>query len=57
MVHVKVAVGRAEMIFEDGNDHDHARQEIPYTDFPLDFITLYTCWDQEKWVIMLPSEY
>jgi len=36
---------------------EHARQEIPYTDLPLDSITLYACWDQQNWVIMLPSEY
>jgi len=23
----------------------------------VDSITLYACWDQENWVIMLPSEY
>jgi hypothetical protein len=46
-----------DMIYEDGNSREHARQEIPYTDFPLDSITLYACWDQEHWVIMLPSEY
>jgi len=57
VVHVKVTEGRAVMIYEDGNDKEHARQEIPYTDFPLDSITLYACWDQENWVIMLPSEY
>ena len=57
VVQVKVTEGRAVMIYEDGNDHEHARQEIPYTDFPLDLITLYACWDQESWVIMLPSEY
>ena len=57
MVQVKVTDGRAVMIYEDGNDKEHARQEIPYTDFPLDSITLYACWDQENWVIMLPSEY
>ena len=34
-----------------------SRQEIPYTDFPMNSITLYACWDQENWVIMLPSEY
>jgi hypothetical protein len=28
----------AVMIFEDGNDLEHARQEIPYTDFPLNSI-------------------
>ena len=47
----------ALMVYEDGNGHEHARQEIPYTDFPLAEITLYTCWDGEHWVIMLPSEY
>ena len=52
-----LAEGRAVMIYEDGNDREHARQEIPYTDFPLDSITLYACWDGENWVIMLPSEY
>ena len=57
LVRVQVTEGRAVMIYEDGNDREHARQEIPYTDFPLDSITLYACWDQEHWVIMLPSEY
>jgi hypothetical protein len=57
LVRVQVTEGRAVMIYEDGNDREHARQEIPYTDFPLDPITLYACWDQEHWVIMLPSEY
>ena len=56
-VRVQVTEGRAVMIYEDGNDREHARQEIPYTDFPLNSITLYACWDQENWVIMLPSEY
>ena len=57
LVRVQVTEGRAVMIYEDGNSREHARQEIPYTDFPLDSITLYACWDQEHWVIMLPSEY
>ena len=57
LVRVQVTEGRAVMIYEDGNDKEHARQEIPYTDFPLNSITLYACWDQENWVIMLPSEY
>jgi len=57
LVRVHVTEGRAVMIYEDGNDREHARQEIPYTDFPLDSVTLYACWDQEHWVIMLPSEY
>ena len=57
LIRVQVTEGRAVMIYEDGNDIEHARQEIPYTDFPLSSITLYACWDQENWVIMLPSEY
>ena len=46
LVRVQVTDGRAVMIYEDGNDREHARQEIPYTDFPLDSVTLYACWDQ-----------
>jgi len=58
-VHVRVTVNgnRATMIYEDGNGHEHARQEIPYTDFPMNVISLYAGWDGEHWVIMLPSEY
>lgn len=56
-VRMTVDGNRATMIYEDGNDHELARQEIPYTDFALDNITLYACWDQQQWVIMLPSEY
>ena len=57
VVKTSVQQGRALMVYEDGNGHEHARQEIPYTDFPLAEITLYACWDGEHWVIMLPSEY
>ena len=57
LIRVQVSEGRAEMIYEDGNGHEHVRQAIPYTDFALSEITLYACWDQEHWVIMLPSEY
>ena len=57
LIRVQVSEGRAVMIYEDGNGLEHARQAIPYTDFPLSEITLYACWDQEHWVIMLPSEY
>jgi hypothetical protein len=45
------------MIYEDGSGKEHARQEIPYTDFPMHAISLFACWDGEHWVIMLPSEY
>ena len=57
LVRVTVTQGRAVMVYEDGNGLELARQEIPYTDFPLDAITLYACWDTVHWVIMLPSEY
>jgi hypothetical protein len=45
------------MIYDDGNGNEHARQEIPYTDFSMHSISLFTCWDGLHWVIMLPSEY
>jgi len=54
---IQTTGNRATMIYEDGNGHEHARQEIPYTDFPMHAISLYACWDGEHWVIMLPGEY
>ena len=57
LIRVQVTGDRAVMIYEDGNSREHARQEIPYTDFPMTSITLYACWNQENWVIMMPSEY
>ena len=56
-VKTTVTDAKALMVYEDGNGHEHARQEISYTDFPLSSIELYACWDGEHWVIMLPSEY
>jgi hypothetical protein len=57
LVRVAVQGTRATMVYEDGNGQEHARQDIPFTDFPLSEQTLYACWDGEHWVIMLPSEY
>lgn len=57
LVKTTVKNSKALMVYEDGNGHEYARQQIPYTDFPLEEITLYACWDGEHWVIMLPSEY
>jgi len=57
LVRLQVTDSRAVMIYEDGNGGEHARQEIPYTDFPLSEFVLYCCWDGEHWVLMLPSEY
>ena len=56
---VKTSVKRtkAVMVYEDVNGNDLARQEISYTDLPIEHIPLYACWDGEHWVIMLPSEY
>ena len=56
-VRMTVDCNRATMIYEDGSGSEHARQEIPYTDFTMHAISLYACWDGEHWVIMLPSEY
>jgi hypothetical protein len=47
----------AVVVIEDGNDHLIAKQVIDYTDFPLASITLYACWSDDVWVVMLPSEY
>lgn len=43
----------------DGNNKDLARQPIPYTDFPLQSITLYASQDDYLGglVVMLTSEY
>jgi hypothetical protein len=57
LVKVEVRSHIALMIYEDGNGHEHARQEIPYTDVPLARLQLYACWDGTHWVIMLTSEY
>lgn len=43
----------ANAVAEDGNDRELARQLIPWTDFPLDAVTLYLTDD----VLLLPSEY
>ena len=57
LVRLELEGSTATLIYEDGNGHEHARQAIPYTDFPLQQIRLYACWDTEHWVIMLPNEY
>jgi hypothetical protein len=52
-----VSDNSAMVVIEDGNDHLIAKQHIEYTDFPLQTITLYGCWGEDGWVVMLPSEY
>jgi len=43
----------ADLIIEDGNKNQIAKQEIKYTDFPLEEITLWF----ENGVLYLPSEH
>jgi len=42
---------------DDGNGKLFGRQEIEWTDFPLDLIIIYSNWSEEHWVVMLPREY
>jgi len=32
-------------------------QEIPFTDFPLEFVSVWTAFDGEHWTLYLPSEH
>lgn len=53
--------GGAELIFSDGNDQE-SYQTIEFTDFPFDKfdeedLRIYSCWDRDHFVHMLPSEY
>ena len=47
----------ANIIIDDGNGNQLAKQYVEYTDFPLDSIRLYGVWSGEFWVVMLTSEY
>ena len=47
----------AHVTLDDGNGRVLAEQAIEYTDFPLDHIQLYGCWQDDVWILMLPSEY
>lgn len=55
-VKVDLEAQTAVVTATDGNDHLLAKQVIPYTDFPLEYIKLYYT-ESEDWVLMLPSEY
>ena len=54
---LSVKDSRGKLKILDGNDKVLARQEIPYTDFPLDEITLFVIDNGDFWVILLTSEY
>jgi hypothetical protein len=57
LIRPKVKDYAALLTLEDGNGRCHARQKIPFTDFPATEQVLYAVWDSEHWVLMLPSEY
>ena len=55
---VDVATNRATLSMTDGNsDAEIVRQELDYTDFPLNEITLWLIAQGAHLVLMLPSEY
>jgi len=45
------------LVITDGNGNTFAQQDIGFTDFPLDEITLYVIDNGDFWVLLLPSEY
>ena len=47
----------ADLVLDDGNDQVIAKQAIEYTDFALDEISIYCCYQQQGWILLLPSEY
>ena len=46
----------AKVLATDGNDKVIAKQNVPYTDFPLDEVKLFVADGEGYKVIMLPSE-
>jgi hypothetical protein len=57
VAHLVVNDSSAVFTLDDGNGNVFARQNIEYTDFPLNEIKLYCQHDGAHWVIMLTSEY
>ena len=47
----------ADLVLDDGNGQVIAKQAIEYTDFPLDEMCIYCCYQEKTWVLLLPSEY
>jgi len=46
-----------KFVIEDGNGNVIASQDIDFTDFPLDEITLFVERGDDNWVILLPGEH
>ena len=41
----------------DAGEEPFVRQEIPYTDFPLDKVEIWAGFDGNRWTLYLPSEH
>lgn len=54
---LSVTENTAELVIDDGNGNVIAKQAIEYTDFPLSKIKLYCVFENDCWVLLLPSEY
>lgn len=53
-----VTDGSALLIaYADVGEEPFIRQEIPYTDFPLDHIEIWAGFDGTRWTLYLPSEH
>ena len=56
-VKLTATASTALLKLDDGNDNILAEQFIEYTDFELDELKLYACYNGDVWVVMLPREY
>ena len=54
---LKVKENSAVLTLDNGNGFIFATQDIEYTDFPLEEIKIFCCFDGMYWILMLPSEY
>ena len=43
--------------FADVGEEPFIRQEIPFTDFPLDYVEIWAGFDGNRWTLYLPSEH
>ena len=46
-----------KFLITDGNDRALVRQDIEFSDFPLDTVVLYVAPQDSLWVVLLPSEW
>lgn len=45
------------VVFDDGNGEILGEQKIEYTDFPMEEVRLYLCWNGDGYTLLLPNEY